>query len=205
MAVTASPLPDDSEPTSAKTPAPGTEKARSMSKRHEPDPHGGVQRKWHPLTSRTVARRPGTMQWRRRFPGTAEHVSTARHFTDFLFTDTPIAANAAWVTGELATNAIRHSRSGAPGGTFTVELYRWPTFGEIHLIDAGGANEPRLPTIDPVQAALGEGRDIPESGLGLYGIGALVAQYGTYRHGDGTRVVWARLRFEAPVSAGAPR
>ncbi|MFL6054957.1 MAG: hypothetical protein ACJ72W_18865 [Actinoallomurus sp.] len=82
-----------------------------------------------------------------------------------------------------------------PDGTFTVALYRWTTFGEIHVIDAGGLKESRLPQRDPVGAALADGADLPESGLGLYGIGALADQYGTYRHRDGSRVVWARLRF----------
>lgn len=155
----------------------------------------GREEKWRPFGGRVAAKRPGMLRWERRFPGTPGQVGAARTFVSQLFADAPIVANAAWITGELATNAIRHSTSGRPDGTFTVALYRWSTFGEIHVIDAGGLKEPRLPQRDPVGAALADGADLPESGLGLYGIGALADQYGTYRHRDGSRVVWARLRF----------
>ncbi|MCO6011308.1 ATP-binding protein [Actinoallomurus purpureus] len=155
----------------------------------------GRQEKWRPFGGRVAARRPGMLRWERRFAGTPDQVGAARTFVTQLFTDAPIAANAAWVTGELATNAIRHSDSGRPDGMFTVALYRWPTFGEIHVVDAGGLKEPRLPGRDPVQAALADGGALPESGLGLYGIGALASRYGTYRHRDGSRVVWVRLAF----------
>ncbi|MEV5753547.1 ATP-binding protein [Actinoallomurus sp. NPDC052308] len=152
--------------------------------------------KWRPFGGRVTARRPGMLRWERHFAGTPEQVGAARTFVSELFADAPFAGNAAWITGELATNAIRHSASGRPGGTFTVALCRWPTFGEIHVIDAGGPKEPRLPGRDPVGAAIEEGDDLPESGLGLYGIGALADHYGTYRHRDGSRVVWARLRSD---------
>ncbi|WP_433182712.1 ATP-binding protein [Actinoallomurus sp. CA-150999] len=153
------------------------------------------EEKWRPFGGRVAERRPGMLRWERRFAGTPDQVGAARTFVTQLFADAPIADNAAWVTGELATNAIRHSASGRPEGTFTVALYRWPTFGEIHVIDAGGPKEPRLPERDPVATALAEESDLPEGGLGLYGIGALAGRYGTYRHRDGSRVVWARLRF----------
>ncbi|WP_345361107.1 ATP-binding protein [Actinoallomurus liliacearum] len=154
--------------------------------------------KWRPFGGRVAARRPGMLRWERRFAGTPDQVGAARTLVSELFADAPFAGNAAWITGELATNAIRHSASGRPGGTFTVALCRWPTFGEIHVIDAGGPKEPRLPNRDPVGAAIEEGDDLPESGLGLYGIAALADHYGTYRHRDGTRVVWARLRSVSP-------
>lgn len=202
MTVTASPTPDDSALDASAPQAPG-DRGRAETPATEGRPYAARRDNWHPLTGRVVARRPGMMRWRRRFAGTPCQVGAARDFAGFLFADTRLAADLAWVTGELATNAIRHSRSGDPGGTFTVELFRWRTFGEVHLIDAGGVSEPRLPQADPVHAALSEGRPIPEGGLGLYGIGALACQYGTYRHGDGSRVVWARLRMQPAAKVGA--
>jgi anti-sigma regulatory factor (Ser/Thr protein kinase) len=54
-----------------------------------------------------------------------------------------------WATGELATNAIGHSRSGELGGTFTVEVWRWRGFTQIQVVDAGGDGMPVLSVDDP--------------------------------------------------------
>ncbi|MCO6000179.1 ATP-binding protein [Actinoallomurus rhizosphaericola] len=149
-------------------------------------------------------RRCGVLCWRRTFTGTPEQVSAARRFTRFLLADSSAADDAAWVVGELATNAIKYSRSGAEGGVFTVEVLQWRHRVQIQLIDAGGDGEPILPTIDPA-TAVPERREPPEGRLGLYGVGALACLLGAHQHPDGTRVVWARLETGPASVTGAGR
>jgi hypothetical protein len=71
--------------------------------------------------------RPDALGWMRRFAGAPEQVGAVRHFVAFLFADGDAADEAAWVAGELATNAIRYSRSGEPGGSFEVQVMRGPS------------------------------------------------------------------------------
>src|SRR5690348_5534316 len=103
------PLPEPL-PNAAK-PAP----SESDEQRPRPDRRLATQVKWLPLSGRVAARRPRILYWRRRFAGIPDQVSAARQFTRFLLADTSAAFDAAWVTGELATNAIRHSNSGRGG------------------------------------------------------------------------------------------
>jgi serine/threonine-protein kinase RsbW len=65
---------------------------------------------------------PEVLIWRRAFPGTLDQASQARKFARFLLGTTPFADDAELIVGELAGNALRHSRSGRPGGHFTVEI-----------------------------------------------------------------------------------
>lgn len=164
---------------------------------------GVVRGRWQPLAGPVVTARPRVQRWRRCFAGTSEQVVAARDFVAFLLADSPVAGDAGWVAGELATNAVAHSRSGRPGGRFVVEVLRWRCSAEVRVIDAGGGGEPAPPLADPVRAALEEGGELPESGLGLYGVGALATRYGTYRLADGQRVVWARLDAPGPIVIGA--
>ncbi|MEV5704796.1 ATP-binding protein [Actinoallomurus sp. NPDC052274] len=143
-------------------------------------------------------RRYGVLCWRRTFTGTPEQVSAARQFTRYLLADSSAADDAAWVVGELATNAVKYSRSGDAGGVFTVEVLRWRHRVQVQLTDAGGDGEPVLPTIDPA-TAVSRRRKLPEGRLGLYGVGVLACLFGTYQHLDGTRVVWARLETDPAV------
>ncbi|GAB3971144.1 hypothetical protein GCM10029978_045770 [Actinoallomurus acanthiterrae] len=144
------------------------------------------------------------LYWRRRFAGTPEQISEARRFTRFLLADSAGAIDAAWVVGELATNAVRHSRSGLKGGVFTVEVMRWRRFVQVQVTDAGGGREPVLPKLDAA-TVIARGGQPPEGGLGLCGIRALACRFGTHQHLDGSRAVWARLLVEPPVVIGAGR
>ncbi|MEV5750340.1 ATP-binding protein [Actinoallomurus sp. NPDC052308] len=148
--------------------------------------------KWLAGSGRFRVRRPGTLYWRRRFPGTTEHISHARGFIRFLLADSAAAFDAAWVVGELATNAVRHSRSGSADGAFTVEVMRWGRFAQIQVTDAGDGRGPVLPRAD-AETVVARGEPPPESGFGLRGVGALARRFGTYRQPDGSRVGWARL------------
>lgn len=134
------------------------------------------------------------LRWRRRFAGVKQHVSDAREFVESLLADCPADQDAAWIVGELATNAILYSRTGLPGGSFEVEVARGHRWVQVCLIDQGGDGHPVIPakTAD----------ELPEGGLGLYGISMLVSRYGTYLTQDGQRVVWARLLTEPRATVG---
>lgn len=73
----------------------------------------------------------------RSFPGTAASVPQARHWLRALLDDLPAAADAMLCLSELATNAIEHSRSGQPGGTFTVRVRLHPVIC-VEVSDQGG-------------------------------------------------------------------
>lgn len=158
--------------------------------------------KWLALRGRVQAVRPGALYWRRQFAGTTEHISQARRFTRFLLADSTAAIDASWVVGELATNAVRHSRSGSEEGLFAVEVMCWDRSVQVQVTDAGGGREPVSPKPD-AETVIAGGEPPPESGLGLCGIGALACQFGTYQQTDGSRVVWARLPAEPLPASGS--
>src|SRR6266704_710975 len=53
------------------------------------------------------------------YPGTTSHIRAVRSDVRDLLADCPVADDAILCASELATNAVRHSRSGVSGGTFT--------------------------------------------------------------------------------------
>lgn len=170
-------------------------------------PGGGVPPSWRTGTGEW---RACPLRWRRRFAGTREQVREARRFVASLLAGTSgtteaagelgagLVDDAVWVAGELAANAVAHSRSGRPGGTFFVQVMKSRHWIEISVTDEGGPGVP-----PPHRAApYGEERSEPEphdpcavreSGHGLRGVDALAVQRGTYRTMDGGRVVWVLL------------
>jgi len=75
----------------------------------------------------------------RSFPGIPESVSAARSWVAGFFPSAAAAADAALMTSELATNAILHSASGLPGGTFTVSVRAGDGSVRVDVIDQGEA------------------------------------------------------------------
>jgi Histidine kinase-like ATPase domain len=65
--------------------------------------------------------------------------SAARHGVTSVLEECPAAANVILCVSEVATNAVTHSRSGVPGGHFTVvvDLCR-DAFVKVTVIDDGG-------------------------------------------------------------------
>ncbi|GEM_PF-1671424 len=68
--------------------------------------------------------RPSRAAWSRTFAGTAGQVGEARRFLAAVLGGHPAAGDAVLCLSELAANAIIHSRSGEPGGVFTVRVLR---------------------------------------------------------------------------------
>jgi len=80
------------------------------------------------------------------FPATPRHVREARAFLAAALYDCPIADDAVLCLSELASNAVLHSDSRKPGGTFAVRVevhdsdYVW-----IEVEDNGGRWQERTP------------------------------------------------------------
>lgn len=91
---------------------------------------------------------------------------------------------------ELVVNALRHTKSGQPGGTFTVEITRWDGAVAICVGDEGGPSEP----------AVTDAADDAESGRGLRTVSLLASSWGWFGN-DRSRTVAAL--FSAPSLLGA--
>jgi hypothetical protein len=73
------------------------------------------------------------------YRGIAEAVRMARHHVAAALAGVPCAEAAAYALSEVATNAVRHSRSGLPGGWFTVAAGVVPgLLAVVAVTDQGG-------------------------------------------------------------------
>ncbi|MER5649142.1 ATP-binding protein [Streptosporangium sp. NPDC002524] len=143
------------------------------------------------LIDAMVRLRPGGMTWRRTFPGRPCQVPEARRFVRFLLADSPFGQEAEQVVAELAANAVRHTASGRPYGTFVVEVVRRPEVTRVTVYDSGQGPVPALahPTL------------LGESGRGLSLVTALASRVGcqgTQSHGH---AVWARFERDKPSTS----
>lgn len=129
-------------------------------------------------------------RWSRNFPGTKAQISEARRFVNSYLGDRPETYTAELVMSELATNAIRHSRSGQAGGRFGVTLHAGTTLLILAVHDEGG----------PCTPYLCQAEDTDQSGRGLHLVESLTIRWGV--HGDeGGRTVWALIPL---ASVGQP-
>jgi serine/threonine-protein kinase RsbW len=125
-------------------------------------------------------------------PGTPQSVSAARLLArELLGDDHPAIETTMLLVSELVTNAVRHSRSGAPDGRVTVVLCTGPAGVLIQVSDGGGPSEPRVSTV-PTDGA--------EHGYGLLLVDALADRWGSICSPNG-RVTWCRISWS---EVGAP-
>lgn len=136
---------------------------------------------------------------RRRFAGVPASVALVRAWTrqelNRHSTDGGVIDEAALVVSELATNAIRHTHSGRPGGSFHVELDIRPSRVRISVTDQGthGKTVPVWGnTPDPLD----------EHGHGLNLVASLVERWTTITH-DGHCTITTDL--PALVTTGGNR
>ena len=126
-----------SSPTAARA-APGTTAFTPPMPRGVP-PHA------LPAGSLTQLARRGT--WlattpkRRVFPGRPEQVAHARRFVARVLDGCPVADDALLCASELASNAIRHTRSGR-SGTFRVLVWRGQSSACVAVLDDGSDSTP---------------------------------------------------------------
>jgi serine/threonine-protein kinase RsbW len=138
--------------------------------------------------------RPAREPLLRVLPGTADSASAARLLARQLLGEgDPAAETVMLLVSELVTNAIVHSRSGAPGGTVTVALCPVSAGILVQVRDDGGPSEPCLAEI---------GTDGAEHGYGLLLVDALADSWGTIP-GPDSRVTWCRVSRGRPSAARA--
>jgi anti-sigma regulatory factor (Ser/Thr protein kinase) len=115
----------------------------------------------------------------RTFPGTTDQVCRLREYTRQHLPDHP---DAPLVASEIGTNAIIHTRSGDPGGTFQVRITRRPDrTARLEIHDQGG------PT------AFGDTTDRDrDGGRGLFLINAFANSWGITGDHNG-RTIWAEF------------
>jgi serine/threonine-protein kinase RsbW len=118
------------------------------------------------------------------YPGRPEHVRQARADARGLLDGCPAADEVILCVSELAANAVMHSVSRRPGGTFAVRIQSFPgAYIRIEVDDDGG------PWLAPAPD--------PGSGRGLDIIGVLAAEWGVATRPAG-RTVWARFNWPSP-------
>ena len=133
---------------------------------------------------------PAMPSWARVFPGTPQQVGAARRFVAALLDGSPFRDNALIIVSELVTNALLHSRSGNPGGLVTVQVTRWLLGVRIAVTDQGSPNS-------PVIRDTGPGRQIAESGHGLYMVSHLAEHLDWHDDASG-RTIHAILGTHPP-------
>ena len=112
--------------------------------------------------------------------GRAERAQVARAFVGgVLGPGHPCGDDAALLVSELFGNSVRHSRSGAAGGTVTVAASAGDGLVRVDVTDRSG---PEVPELYPA------GRD-EEGGRGLQMVAGLAARWGWRQHGRRT-VTW---------------
>jgi serine/threonine-protein kinase RsbW len=132
-------------------------------------------------------------------PGAPESARQARAVVRRELGGHPAAEAAVLCVSELAANAVCHSRSGLPGGTFTVSVRAGRDVVRIAVTDADGAAGPRLR----------HSRQPGTHGRGLAIVAALSQSWGCER-AQGGRVTWCEFPASeigfpaADLPAGAP-
>jgi serine/threonine-protein kinase RsbW len=118
------------------------------------------------------------------YPGRPEHVRQVRADARSLLDGCPAADDVILCLSELAANAVLHSDSRRPGGTFTVRIESCPGADiRIEVDDDGG------PWLAPAPD--------PHSGRGLDIIRVLAPEWGVATSSAG-RTVWARFDWPSP-------
>ncbi|WP_049568211.1 ATP-binding protein [Nocardiopsis sp. SBT366] len=118
------------------------------------------------------------------FPGQVDEIARVRAFVRALLQDHPTAEDAVLVASELATNALRHSRSSSDGGMFVVRVNDHGDRVRIAVVDYGSNSDWNGQTTDP--------ETWTEHGRGLVLVNALAKQWGVSPEPVGT-CVWADL------------
>jgi serine/threonine-protein kinase RsbW len=147
----------------------------------------------HPDTLPPPARTTTPAAGRQRtYPGLPAQARIVRADLRPLLTGCPAADDVLLLASELAANAIAHSDSGRPGGTFTVRLTHEPGSGvRAEVADQGSTWPGDLPVC-------------AQPPHGLYLLQALSTACGARRVGP-ARIVWFRLDHCCGPALALPR
>jgi anti-sigma regulatory factor (Ser/Thr protein kinase) len=118
--------------------------------------------------------------WSRTFPATPEQAREARRFLAAILAGQDVP-DASLCLSELVTNAIVHSHSSQPGGTFTVRAQLDGQRLRVEVCDQGG----------PWHTPSGPGED--ENGRGLLIVGRLSSRWGCEGHSQHGWTAWYEM------------
>lgn len=138
-----------------------------------------------------VVRSTGAAQitWSRAFPATPQQVGEARRFLAAILDGRSAADDAVLCLSELASNAVLHSRSAAPGAQFRVRATVKKDQLRVEVSDNGG------PWLRP------DSNDDQQHGRGLVIVGRLAAAWGRAGTPDTGWTVWYTIDCQ-PVRLG---
>lgn len=119
-----------------------------------------------------------------RYPGVLASVPVARHLVRDVLRGSPRLDDLELIAAELVTNAIRHTPSGRPGGTFTVTIRRSPRWARLEVADWGDGQ-----WIAPASDGAAE------YGRGLIIVTALADQFGWAADVGRAQVTWAEVTW----------
>jgi anti-sigma regulatory factor (Ser/Thr protein kinase) len=125
------------------------------------------------------------------FEGRADQIRAARTFLAAVLHGHPAVDDAVMCLSELASNAILHSRSGRPGGHFTVHAEICPGRLRVEVGDHGGA---WTQSTDPEE----------QHGRGLLIVGQLARAWGRGGDQETGWTVWFELDYPGSEGAGQP-
>ncbi|HUY45524.1 MAG TPA: ATP-binding protein [Streptosporangiaceae bacterium] len=120
------------------------------------------------------------LRWSRTFPAQPDQVRHARRFLAQVLDGCPAADDAIVCLSELVTNALLHSVSSRPGGTFRVRATLWAGLLRVEVEDDG----PWEPGISHDS----------HGGRGLVIVDALARNWGITENGQASRTIWFELR-----------
>jgi len=115
---------------------------------------------WYAPLSRARVTRPRATAFERSYLGTIEQVRDVCADLTAITDGFALSDDLVLMTSELATNAIMHSRSGRPAGTFTVRVTVYPDdYAWVEVIDQGGEwpTERRRHGLTALTSVAGEG------------------------------------------------
>lgn len=128
---------------------------------------------------------PSTARQEQVFPADASQVGAARAFLSAIVTGGPAAQDAVLCLSELCTNAIVHSRSRQPGGSFTVRVCLGRHRLRVEVSDQGG------PWQSPGRAGADE-----QGGRGLLIVGQVASRWGRDGHSRHGWTVWYEIDLD---------
>lgn len=121
-------------------------------------------------------------------PGIPESISNVRVLIRTLIGDAPTIEDALLVATEVATNAVLHTRSGLPGGTFTI-------YAEVRAAGDTRTLHLRVHDQGPRTTQQDDPRPPDQRGRGLMLVDALASRWGMEPRTPG-HVVWLELDWK---------
>jgi serine/threonine-protein kinase RsbW len=131
------------------------------------------------------------LTWARTFPARAEQIGEARRFLAHILNGFPGADDAILCISELATNAVIHSKSQRPGGSFSVRAgIRHGDCLRVEVEDQGGRwAQPVCPD--------------GQHGRGLMIVGRLACDWGVAGDSQAGRTIWFVITASGPCGQHA--